>query len=542
MLPENGNESPISDITLSIQSTVHIYYCSTGTTALKLAGKLRKRVKELPGNFQIVFNILNYLDIRTIELPDLVLIVASTTGDGCFPANGADFEAAMNEMSQKYYGKSFPVRFSIFGVGDSGYPTFNAAAIKLYRFLKTVGGVPIASGLVKGNIAVEPLPLSSFNRWWGTIKCSLTGNENIIETIEDEYVEQQRMLKTFKTGKLLAKCPSETKDERIIMILLELGDVDYLEMSHLRLLPWNVSTQVSRALSALGVGGNGQLVPFTDLRLQPWTYADFFQYFVDLEGKFKNLRWLSKISSTEDLSDPNGTVIEVLECLPMLQEISDELRVEICLNMPLLRPRSFSVASSAQYIGRGRVEVMVKVHRGGRFTDIFLSATDAGAGAPVKYSLVSKIPGRDLLSSDKPLIAICTGTGFAPIRSLLQQKIHNLKQAEARDNPSQFTKFSISLFLGFKTHDQAVFNDVIFEASQYGLIDMLFLVPSNEQKKRVQEYVEDNKDGILTKIREGSIYVCGGTAMVKDIARMLSKMIGEDVRQRLGRRYVEEVF
>lgn len=540
MVPENVAGSPTSDITLSIQSTVHIYYCSTGTTALKLAGKLRKRVKELPGNFQIVFNILNYLDIRKIEFSDLVLIVASTTGDGCFPANGADFEAAMNEMSQKYYEKSFPVRFSIFGVGDSGYPTFNAAAIKLYEFMKTVGGVPIASGLVKGNIAVEPLPLSSFNRWWGTIECSLTGNGNIIEMIEDEYVEQQRMLKTFKTGKLLAKYPSETKDERIIMILLELGNVDYLEMSHLRLLPWNASTQVSRAISALGVGGNGQLIRFTDPRLQPWSYTDFFQYFVDLEGKFKDLRWLSKIPSREDSLDPNGTVVEVLECLPMLRKISDELRVEICLNMPLLHPRSFSVASSAQYIGRGRVEVMVKVHRGGRFSDIFLSATDAGA--PMKYSLVSKIPGRDLVSSDKPLIAICTGTGFAPIRSLLQKKIYNSKQTEAPDNPSQSTNFSISLFLGFKICDQAIFNDVVFEASRYGMIDMLFLVPSNEQKKRVQEYVEDNKDSILTKIREGSIYVCGGTAMVRDIARMLSKMIGEDVRQRLGRRYVEEVF
>jgi sulfite reductase alpha subunit-like flavoprotein len=506
---------------------------------LKLAEKLKKRVKELPGNFQVDIKILNTLDIRNIDLSDPILMVASTTGDGRFPANGADLEAAMEDMAQEYRG-AFPVKFSIFGVGDSAYPTFNAASTKLYNFMKAVGGVPIATGLVKGNTAVEALPMKSFNRWWSAVRGSLTGEESTIETGEDEYLEQQRMLEMFKTGRLLDKSASETWEGRIIMITMDLGDVDYVEMSHLRLLPWNAPAQVSRALAALGVSDPGQLIPLNDTGLQPLSYADFFRRFADLEGSFKDFRWLSEVSSDVDVCDRSGSVLEVLERLPMLQDISDDLRMKICLNMPLLRPRSFSVASSAQYIGRGKVEIMVRLHRGGRFSDKFLAAI--APGSPIQYSPVSIIPGRDLLSSDKPVVAICTGTGFAPVRSLLQQRIHSVKEAKARGCPFHFQKPPISLFLGFKAHDQPLFQDILSTAVRYGLIDMLFQVPSNKQKRRVQDYVQEHKESVLVRIRDGSVYVCGAKAMVSDTAMRLSDMIGGDARQRLGSRYVEEIF
>ncbi|KAE8154167.1 nitric oxide synthase [Aspergillus avenaceus] len=519
---------------------IHIYYSSTGTSALKLAEKLKRRVKDLPGNFKADLNILNLLDLRKINPADPILMVVSTTGDGRFPANGADFEAGMKDFSEQHPG-AFPLKFSIFGVGDSAYPTYNAASIKLYNFMTAVGGIPIATGLTKGNTAVEALPMKSFNRWWTAVQGSMTGGGDTIETAaEDEYIEQQRMLEAFKTGKLLAKSSDDSREGRIVMITLDIGDEDYLEMSHLRLMPNNKSTGASRALRALGVKDSTQSLPFADpgLRTLSWDY--FFQHFVDLEGTFSDFAWLSEIAYDKNDVDREDTVLNILERLPELQHASDDLRIKICLSMPLLRPRSFSVASSAKYLGKGIVEIMVRLHHGGRFSDKFLSSITRGAH--IKYAPVTMIPGEELISSDKHLIAICTGTGFAPVRSLLQQRIHACKEAEARGKPLPLHKPSMSIFVGFKAHDQPLFQETLFTAVRYGLVDMLFQVPSNKQKKRVQHYVEDNKDSILTRIKDGSVYVCGAKAMVNDMASKLSEMIGSDVRQTLGRRYVEEIF
>ncbi|OGM46177.1 putative nitric oxide synthase [Aspergillus bombycis] len=538
----NGTNGLRNGVPAIPKRMVHIYYSSTGTSALKLAEKLQKRVKELPGGFQVHFDILNLLDLRKIQPSDPLLMVVSTTGDGRFPANGAEFEAAMNDRAQEYNG-ALAIKYSILGVGDSAYPTFNAASVKLHEFMKVVGGIPIANGLTKGNTAVEALPMKAFNRWWALVKDSLTGeggNQITNESTEDECLEHYRMLETFKPGRLLSKAPAESGDGGIVMITMDLGDMDYIEMSHLRLLPYNTPNQVGRVLTALGVSNANHPVPFADPTMPVLSYADLFRNYVDLEGQFKDLAWLSEAFPSGDRWDTDGTVLEVLERLPALQQVPDTLRMKVCLDMPLLRPRSFSVASSAKYLGKGLVEIMIRLHKGGRFSDKFLSAITPGD--LVGYSPVRIIPGEDLISSERHLIAICTGTGFAPIRSLLQQKIHVRKEAESRGMEFLFQSPPISIFVGFKAHDEALFEETLSTAQQYGLIDMLFRVPSNRQKRRVQHYVQDNKEGILAKIREGSIYVCGAKAMVNDTAAKLSDMIGGDVRQNLGRRYVEEIF
>ncbi|GMG37971.1 unnamed protein product [Aspergillus oryzae] len=539
---ENGTKNLTNGVPTIPKKKVHIYYSSTGTSALKLTEKLRRRVKELPGGFQVDFNILNLLDLRKIKPSDPLLMVVSTTGDGRFPANGAEFEAAMKDRFMEYNG-ALAVKYSIFGVGDSAYPTFNAASVKLHEFMKAVGGIPIAKGLTKGNTAVEALPMKAFNRWWSFVKDSLTGegaNEVATESTEDECFEHHRMLAGFNTGRLLSKSPSETGEGRIVMITMDLGDMDYIEMSHLRLLPYNTSEQVTRTLAALGVSSASQCVPFRDTTMPSLSYGEFFQHYVDLEGRFKDLEWLPEAFPAGDRWDTNGTVLEVLERLPGLQQITDDLRMKVCLDMPLLRPRSFSVASSAKYVGKGLVEIMVRLHKGGRFSDKFLSAI--APGDSIKYAPVTIVPGQDLISSQKHLIAICTGTGFAPVRSLLQQKIQVLMEAESQGMDFVFQSPPISIFVGFKAHDEALFEETLAVAERYGLIDMLFRVPSNKQKRRVQHYVEENKESVLAKIRDGSIYVCGAKAMVNDMAAKLSDMIGGDVRQSLGRRYVEEIF
>jgi sulfite reductase alpha subunit-like flavoprotein len=71
---------------------------------------------------------------------------------------------------------------------------------------------------------------------------------------------------------------------------------------------------------------------------------------------------------------------------------------------------------------------------------------------------------------------------------------------------------------------------------------MLFLVPSNKEKRRVQDYLDENKDRLFPKLREGFIYVCGSAALIKGVRPVIEDIIGGDITQILGRRYIEEVF
>jgi hypothetical protein len=76
---------------------------------------------------------------------------------------------------------------------------------------------------------------------------------------------------------------------------MDLGAVQYNEMSHLRLLPFNSSRSVRRALLALRITDRRQLVPFTTTQIERLSFDKFFTEFVDLEGKFLDLSWLRQI-------------------------------------------------------------------------------------------------------------------------------------------------------------------------------------------------------------------------------------------------------
>lgn len=80
------------------------------------------------------------------------------------------------------------------------------------------------------------------------------------------------------------------------------------------------------------------------------------------------------------------------------------------------------------------------------------------------------------------------GTGFGPVRSLIQRRIHRVSH-----HPDFFTADG-RLFLDFKALDEHVFVEAVETGEKRGLFDKVVLVQSNEGKKRVQDYFEECKD------------------------------------------------
>ena len=522
-------------------NTVRICYCSKGTTARNLADKLHRNLnKRCAKEFRVTYSSLNALDLHRVDPSDVILVVASTTGSGAFPSNGEEFAKSMAHMRRTLNTDFSQLRVSVFGVGDSAYPNFNAAAIDLHNFFSGLGVLPIAGGLVKADVASEALPLRLFNRWFEAVESSLTGGVGELrENPEEEFMAQAAMLSQFDSAILVSKSsPASGEDEGLVVMTLE--GVEYGEMKHLRLLPTNSLSQVTRAMAALGIEDAKMLVPFSDQKLRQWTYQDFLSYFVDLEDGFKTQSWTTQLSKQKE------TVIQTLERLAAVenpQQLSEALRLSICLDLPLLRPRAFSVASSSRYVGEKTVELLVKPHRHGRFSGIYLATLQPGA--QVKYSLVPTAPAAGLPAVQKPLIAITSGSGFAPVRSLLQHRIHMAQTSQAQSSKAHpFENSPISLFAGFRLLDGDLIRSTTSLAEKHRVLDISCLVPSNKEKKRVQDFLWHRRDEIRTKLvdGEGYVYVCGSAIMTEGVLAKLSEIVGGDPKQRLGDRYVEEVF
>ena len=528
---------------------VHIFYASTGTTATKLAERLRKKVSQSGRAGQ--YDTLNAIEFKSLAREDTILMVVATTGNGDFPSNGVVFEETFDALRKKYAKKKLGLNYAIFGVGDSGYSTFNSAAIKLDQLFQDIGGSAVAP-LVKSDVMMEALPLASLNGWWAVVEASLQGGGAmpVLPTVgpEQAYVNHSVVVRAFSQALLDSKISStsESEEDHILKVELDLArgqaEVDYTPMCHLRLLPRNSVVKVERMLEALGRQGLGRTF-FHFGGSQSMYLEDFLRDVVDLEGAFTSLKWLPSVTSSLDLIDRTAPVLEVVEKLSELRKVDDQLLHDLCLDIPLLRPRTFSVASARGFFpdrSKDTVELLVRVHPKGRVSDIYLS--EINPLEVMKYSFIEKVPGIDLLTlTDRPIITITTGTGFAPIRSLIQHRIILSRAALADGKPRPFTQSPISLFVGFKPIDWDLITDTLDEGVELQLFDSVGLVQSNPEKKRVQDYVAEH--GFTPdQIDRSYVYVCGTSAMVKQVYATLSDILKVDLKTQLGARYIEEIF
>ncbi|KAH0545408.1 hypothetical protein FGG08_000549 [Glutinoglossum americanum] len=555
-------------LSMSVNPNIYIHYCSTGTTAVTLAEKLHQRVqKQL--KIPCTIGNLNTLQIPSLPRNSTLLLLVSTTGTGDIPANGKSFSAQLDTLREKYSkGNNLShINVAIFGVGDVGYAaTFNGAAKIIESFWKDVGAKFVKGGVVMTDVSVEAMPLSAFNRWWRNLKATLSGDVSAdtapeMESPEDAFAAQSRMLQTFRKSMLLSKYSSHMENDRIATITLDLLGATYRPMSHLRILPTNHPSKVNRTLHMLGIADGQQPVPFATKGLQP-SWSEFLREFVDLEGEFKELTWLERggfhIKRRADATNgqperEGGGGYPVFDMLERLTELkggeavatSDALRLDICLAMPLLRPRSFSVASAAPSSSSiSTVDLLIKIHPHGRFSSTFLSKhTPASA---LLISPIPSFPGQPLLSlHNKPILAVATGSGVAPLQSLLQYRLHATRAANIAGERSPFADSQITLIVGLKKGDCWIVRDVIGgEAMALGLVEALVVVPSNGGKLRVQDCLigAGGEESLRERMREGWAYVCGSKAMVRGVCERLSAIMNEDVVEAMGKRYIQEVF
>ncbi|TVY82958.1 Inducible nitric oxide synthase [Lachnellula suecica] len=546
-----------------VLSKVHIYFCGIGGTASKLAERLLKLLKEKSSLTIGNFGTLNSLQPEKIRPADVVLFVVATSGKGEVPTNGLRFMKRAD--SPNFIPSS--ARYSIFGLGDSSYrDSFNAASQLVDNVFRKGGLHPLlSSSTVESDVAMEDPPLNRFHEWWTRVEKVLAGqkeagnSQNDVGFWTDRYIQHYNMLRSFREA-TMGFDPRKHKPQGMLKVSLEIPEPEYQDMGHVRLLPRNSPGKVKRVLKLLGIPDHTVIAlsgdyPESNPTSRTWkewqcrsptvTVGNFVTDFVDLYRPFISMDW-----APDSTIIHNSSAIEVLETIARGSKwvpSSASLKA-ILFSMETLRPRTYSVASTwldTTSVGPNKsvVDVLVHVTPRGRFSDRCLA--DQGNQSKILYKLTANNACLPMLDpSGRPIVAVACGTCIGPIRSLVHRRIRILE----RTNMIIAATDKISLFLGFKTdHNNKLFIKLVDEAakaSKHNLLDMLYLVPSNKEKRRVQDYFDDCEDMLKRKLVDegGYFYLCGNETMVRETKEKLRSVLGATAWDEVQERVIEEVF
>ncbi|KAF7546896.1 hypothetical protein G7Z17_g8115 [Cylindrodendrum hubeiense] len=216
---------------------------------------------------------------------------------------------------------------------------------------------------------------------------------------------------------------------------------------------------------------------------------------------------------------PRRSILEVLE-----EFSSVKLPAERLLDIfPLIRGRDFSIANGGEQLnhpsqeGVTRVELLIALvkyrtilrkPRQGLCSRYLDNLPQASTLCVTHKPVLTPIHG--VQNAQRPLVAIATGTGLAPIRALIQER---------RTHPSPGPTL---LFFGNRNRDaDYFFGDEWDAAVRDGDLDV-FLAFSRDQRTKV--YVQDllrqeskRLEGII--FRNGIFSVCGGSTKMADAAK-----------------------
>lgn len=134
----------------------------------------------------------------------------------------------------------------------------------------------------------------------------------------------------------------------------------------------------------------------------------------------------------------------------------------------------------------------------------------------------------DKTPEDAVYVGLCTGTGVAPIRSMVRQRIHDGKRNE------------MWVFLGSATQPNLPYHEEWMALDE--MIDHLEYVPACTREgmdwKGERGWVQEPFMKYFLKRTDLHAYICGVKRMVDDISQLLVEEMGIDAKQVHKEKYV----
>ncbi|KAK1532085.1 nitric oxide synthase [Colletotrichum costaricense] len=522
---------------------IYIGFCSSGNVAIKLCKRLCAQLQHAcdinPKLGSVVVPCtLNALPISMVEPDDVLVIVASTTGRGEIPQNGKAFADALARNP-----KAISCQYAIFANGSLEYAdTYNQAAMDIEELLSK-GDAQRLIGMREADTATENPPWSVLGQFFDQVLAGLQKSSPPQEENKTSDVQRTaRQVRPFDTrpwfqAKVVGQPVLGTAADGMKRVTLDLGDREYPTMGSVWILPPNSQNKVSRVLGALGVQAEERL----SLPGEP-TVGEFFQRFADLDQPFKSTQWAEWLSLPQPETLAKVPIENVVHQIPANWRQTVTLDA-LCNAMPTIQPREYSIASDGSRTKQengNTLDLLVQHHANGKFSDKYLNCFETFGAATCKIRPSSHLQAM-AENQDKPMIVFTTGSGMAPVRGLLQNRLQRLRSSGDKSTKGP----AISLFAGFKAADESLVREAVQEASEAGILDILRLTGSNKEKRRAQDAMLEAgvREKLVKNIEDGAlVFACARPRAVDDFLNNLSEVLGRDAREVLGDRFVADVY
>ncbi|XP_077161100.1 NADPH-dependent diflavin oxidoreductase 1 isoform X3 [Paroedura picta] len=460
-----------------------LFGSQTGTaedTAERIGREAKRR------HFQCKVEALDNYSVANLIHESLVVFVCATTGQGDPPDNMKNFWRFLFRKSLPATSLC-QMDYAVLGLGDSSYPKFNFIAKKLHKRLLQLGGnpiMPVALGddqhdlgpdavidpwlldLWKKILALYPLP-SGLNIIGPDIilppKFTFHYLKEDSDPIQQEEVtrEASSELHPFPARMVSNQrvtAESHFQDVRLIEFDVTGSGMEYAPGDVVMIQPRNAPEDVQLFCDLLRLDPDKLFVlrptesntPLPALLPQPCSVHHLVSHYLDIsciprrsffellsyispnELERDKLREFSSAQGQEDLyaycNRPRRTTLEVLYDFP---HTTCAIPCDYLLDLiPRIRPRAFSIASSLLAFPN-RIQILLAVvqyktrlskpRRG--LCSSWLASLDPQNGA-VKVPLWVKQGSMKFPAyPDSPTIMIGPGTGVAPFRAAIQERV-----------------------------------------------------------------------------------------------------------------------
>ncbi|KAL5117596.1 NAPDH-dependent diflavin reductase [Pleosporales sp. CAS-2024a] len=550
-----------------------VYGSETGN-AQDVAEELARLAVRL--RFETELAELDAVTLKQLLQYTLVLIAISTTGQGDLPPNSQTFWRALRSARLRP-GCLHHMRFASFGLGDSSYPKFNWAHRKLYNRLLQLGAEPVCDRGESDDQQPEGID-GAFVPWSVKLRHRLLQQYPLpegLDPIPDDVLLDPNWVLDFADGTSHVPPPPHllaipnaltatiTSNERITpathwqdvrhVKLSTCPPANYVPGSTLTIYPKNFAVDVDQFLRITGCMSMADRPlrfvptnpPSTNTRpplspLQTLTLRTLLTNHLDIlsiprRSFFAHLAHFTNDSFQRDrlveFTDPqyidelyDYTTRPRRSILEVLQEF-ETVRIpwqRICSIIPMMRGRQFSIASASQ--GDGQVDLLIAIVkyktvikriRQGVCTR-YIAALEKGA----QISVTVQKGGLGVTQQhvQRPVVMVGPGTGVAPMRSLVYQRIMwraQLGIAQAEND---------LLFFGCRNADaDYFFKDEWAALLQRNVPLEVYTAFSRDQRQKV--YVQDLVRQQSAKVydalanKNGIVYICGSSGKMPQAVR-----------------------
>jgi sulfite reductase (NADPH) flavoprotein alpha-component len=460
----------------------------------------------------------------------LLYLVFSTQGEG-EPSD--DARGFFEFLSGRRAPKLPELRYAVLGLGDSTYPQFCVIGQQLDARLADLGARRLQP------VAAADLDIDSVEAPWRT-QAVMDAREQLakaapvasVTPLRAVVVESWSRDRPF-AGELLANQRisgrRSDKDVRHLELSLAGSELRYEPGDALGVWPQNPPPLVTAVLDTLALDGDAEIAHGSDsLPLRQWLserreLTRLARPFIASHAAHARSESLSGLLAPNN----SGQLQQLLaqqQVIDLLQQYSGAWSGEdLVAALRPLTPRLYSIASSQKAVG-DEVHLTVahvQYQRGDATRWGAASHWLAGAADGARLPLYIEANERFRLPADpdRNLIMIGPGTGIAPFRGFVQDRVAD--GARGR----HWLLFGATHF-----HSDFLYQLEWQQALKVGQLHRLDLAFSRDQPQKiyVQQRLREQGRDLFAWLQDGAhLYVCGATAMARDVHATLIDVVAE---------------